>query len=330
MVSIGMMSFAHVHGPSYASSVKALPNCVLAGVADENEARGRKMAQEYDTEYFESFEALSQSGIDAVIIASDNKMHLPLAKIAAAHKKHILCEKPLARTMEEAREMIAAAEKAGVILATAFPCRFIPAMRRVKQMIDASQLGRILAIRGTNQGTMPGSWFIDPDRAGGGAVIDHAVHVTDLMRWFLSSEIKEVYAESDTRFYRIPTDDCGMISMEFENGCIATLDTSWSRPAKSYPTWGNVTMKLILENGVIEIDGFNRKAELYSESAGRGQWLYFGDNIDLALVDNFAAAVEGRARVSATGYDGMKALEVALAAYKSAAEKRPVPLPLAG
>lgn len=328
MVRIAILSFAHVHGPGYASAVKALPGAVLAGVADEDAARGRAMAAEYGTRYFDSFESLAKSDVDAVIIASDNKSHLPLALLAAKHGKHVLCEKPLARTLAECREMIAAAERAGIILATAFPCRFIPAMREIKRMLDDGTLGRVLAVRGTNQGTCPGGWFADKDRAGGGALIDHTVHVTDLLRWFLESEVREVYAEVATRFYRMDADDTGMISMEFENGCIATLDTSWSRPPKSYPTWGNVTIKLVLENGTVEVDAFNQKAELYSEADGKGRWLYFGDNMDLALVDNFVAAVEGRAAVSATAYDGLKATEVALAAYESAARGAPVTLPL--
>lgn len=323
------MSFAHVHAAGYAYCAANAPGASLAGIADEDEARGRKAATSRGVRYFESFEALASSpDIDAVIIASDNKGHMPLTILAARHGKHVLCEKPLARTLDEARAMIDATAKAGVILGTAFPCRFIPAMRRIKEMLASGRMGRIRAMRTTNQGTNPGGWFVDPDRAGGGAVMDHTVHVADLMRWFLGSEVAEVYAEADTRFGDIPADDTGMLSMRFANGCIATLDPSWSRPPKSYPTWGNVTMKFVLENGTVEVDAFNQKYEVYSEANGKGYWSYFGDNMDLALVENFAAAVEGRARVSASGHDGMKALEVALAAYESAKRKAPVALPL--
>lgn len=323
-----MMSFAHMHGPSYASCVREHPEAELAGVADEDAARGRRMARQFGARYFQSFDALAKSDVDAVIIASDNRDHLPLTLLAARNGKHILCEKPIARNMAEAGKMLAAAERAGVILATAFPCRFIPAMRETRRRIDAGEIGRILAIRGTNQGSMPGLWFIDRARAGGGAVIDHTVHVADLMRWFLGCEVEEVYAETGTRFHKVAVDDMGLLSMRFENGCIATLDTSWSRPVRSYPTWGNVTMKLVLENGTVEIDSFNQKCELYSEKSGKGHWAYFGDNIDAGLVDNFVSAVMGRAKVSATGRDGMRALEVAVAAYRSAAARRPVRLPL--
>ena len=328
MVKIGVLSFAHMHGASYAACINTLEECELAGVADEDQKRGRDMAGRLDTKYFKSFEALAGSDVDAVIIASDNRSHLPLTLLAAENGKHILCEKPLARTLEEAHQMIDAAEKAGVILATAFPCRHIPAMMRIKQMLKGGEMAKVLAIRGTNRGTMPGGWFIEKERSGGGAVIDHTVHVADLMRWFLECEAVEVYAETDMRFHDIGIDDTGMLSIGFENGVIATLDTSWSRPSKSFPTWGDVTMRFILENGTVEVDSFNQKVDLYSEEAGKCRYLYFGDDMDAGLVANFAAAVEGREEPSATGVDGMRALEIALAAYQSSAGARVVALPL--
>lgn len=195
-------------------------------------------------------------------------------------------------------------------------------------MLAAGTLGKVLAIRGTNRGTMPGGWFIEKERSGGGAVIDHTVHVADLMRWFLECDASEVYAEVDMCFHDIGIDDTGMLSIEFESGVIATLDTSWSRPPKSFPTWGDVTMKLVLENGNIEIDSFAQKVDFFGEADGKGHYLYFGDNMDEGLVANFAAAIRGEEPISATGRDGMKALEMALAAYKSGELHRPVKLPL--
>lgn len=328
MVKLGMASFAHMHGASYAECVNELADAELVGVADEDKKRGRRMAKELGTKYFESFEALCESDIDGVIIASDNKSHLALTLLAAENGKHILCEKPIACTVAEAEAMIEAAEKAGVILGTAFPCRYIPAMKRVKQMIQGGEMSKVLAIRGTNHGRMPGGWFIDKERSGGGAVIDHTVHVADLMRWLLESEVVEVFAETDMLFYDMEIDDTGMISMEFENGCVATLDTSWSRPQKSFPTWGDVTVKLVAENGTVEVDSFNQKIDFYSEVDGGTHWAALADNIDLGLVANFAAAIRGDEDISATGVDGLRALEVALAAYESGAKHAPVTLPL--
>jgi predicted dehydrogenase len=325
MVKLGIMSFAHMHGASYAAAAKSLPGCTLVGVADEDKDRGAKMAARFETERFDSFEALCKSDVDGVVIASDNRSHLPLTLLATLHGKHVLCEKPIARTADEAIKMIASADKAGVILATAFPCRFIPAMREIKRMIDDGDIGPIRAIRGTNHGMMPGGWFVEKERSGGGAVIDHTVHVADLMRWFVSSEVKEVYAEVDTLFYdNMDADDTGMLSLVFENGVFATLDTSWSRPPRSFPTWGDVTMKIVLENGTVEVDTFNQKIDFYDEAAGKGRYLFFGDDMDRGLVANFVAAIDGREKISATGRDGLAALQVALAAYESALKAAPV------
>jgi predicted dehydrogenase len=327
MVRLAVMSFAHMHGASYASCVKRIPGCALAGVADEDAQRGRRMAAQLDAPYFESFEALCDSAVDGVIIASDNRMHLPLTLIAAERRKHVLCEKPIARTVDEARRMVSACDAAGVILGAAFPCRFIPAVREMKRTIDSGRLGALRAIRGTNHGMMPGGWFVDLDRSGGGAVIDHTVHVADLMRWFLGREAHEVYAEVDTLFYDMKADDTGMLSIAFDGGAFATLDTSWSRP-RAFPTWGDVTMKLVFDGGTVEMDAFNQKVDFYANVDGKAHWLYFGDDMDYWLVADFAAAVRGDGPVSATGLDGLKALEIALGAYQSARAARAVALPI--
>ena len=247
--------------------------------------------------------------------------------IAAERGRHVLCEKPIARTVDEARRMVAACDDGRVILGTAFPCRFIPAAREIKRMLDSGRLGPIRAIRGTNHGYMPGGWFVDLERSGGGAVIDHTVHVADLMRWYLGRDACEVYAEVDTLFYDMKADDTGMLSIAFDGGAFATLDTSWSRP-KAFPTWGDVTMKLVFDGGTVEMDAFNQKVDFYSNASGKGHWAYFGDDIDYGLVANFAAAIRGEEPISATGRDGLKALEIALGAYASARVGAPVALPL--
>jgi len=189
------------------------------------------------------------------------------------------------------------------------------------------ELGRILAIKATNHGTMPGGWFIKKELSGGGAVIDHTIHVVDLIRWMLNKGIKKVYAEIDTRFYDIDIDDCGMITMDLEDDVFVTLDPSWSRPNKSFPTWGDVTMKFVGTNGTIDLDLFNQKMALYNNKQVKSSWVYWGDNIDLELVESFVESINNDTPSPIPGKEGLKALEVALAAYKSAKIKKPVELP---
>jgi predicted dehydrogenase len=169
---------------------------------------------------------------------------------------------------------------------------------------------------------MPGGWFIQKEKSGGGAVMDHTPHVVDLLRWFMKSDPVEVYAEIDNKFYNMDIDDTGILTMQFDNGVFATLDTSWSR-TKSYPTWGDVTMELVGTDGVISVDSFAQDIDLYSDASG-AHWIYWGDNMDFGLVNDFVASVRREKPFQIKGEDGLKALEVAIAAYESAKTKSPV------
>lgn len=188
-----------------------------------------------------------------------------------------------------AQDMIDACNKYGVLLGTAFPCRFNASVARAKQLVDQGAIGRIIAMKGTNRGTNPGGWFVNPALSGGGALMDHTVHVVDLMRWFMNSEETEVYAEADHLISKTPIDDCGVISLEFENGVFATLDFSWSRN-KNFPTWGDVTIELIGTEGTLAVDALAQKLHVFSDQKGY-KWDFWGENMDLGLVHNFISCV---------------------------------------
>ena len=122
-------------------------------------------------------------------------------------------------------------------LQIAFPVRFHPVFVELKQVLDRGDLGRILSVECTNHGSMPGGWFIDSELSGGGAVIDHTVHVIDLLRWFWGAEVTEVFAEVGDSLVHpgLGIDDAGMLSFTLANGVYGTLDTSWSRPHPTRP-----------------------------------------------------------------------------------------------
>ena len=327
-LKIGIMSFAHMHAESYADCVNGLTTAELAGIADDDPERGSAAADRHGTTFFNSYEELlALPGLGAVIICSENVRHRDLAIMAAEAGKHVLCEKPLATTIADASAMIATCHDRGVKLQTAFPCRYGAATIRAKQAIEAGGIGRVLAIKGTNRGKMPGGWFTDVAKSGGGAVMDHTVHVADLMRWVLGSEFAEVYAEISNQLYHQDYDDTGTLAMQFENGVFATLDCSWSRP-KSYPFWGDVMLEFTATGGVVAVDLFAQKMNVFPTEAAPGRWEYWGDKLDLWMVRDFVRCVAEAAPVCVTGDDGLKALEVALAAYESAKVGGPVKLPL--
>ncbi|NLI01674.1 MAG: Gfo/Idh/MocA family oxidoreductase [Chthonomonadales bacterium] len=316
-VRIGIMSMAHMHAYSYAGAINEIAEAELVGIADHDLARARESAAQFSTQAFASYEDLLKADIQAVVIGSENVRHRELCEMAAAAGKHILCEKPLATTVADAEAMIAACRYAGVQLMTAFPCRFSPAMARLKATVDSGQAGAILAIRGTNRGRCPFGWFVQKELSGGGAVIDHTVHVTDLMRWITGQEVAEVYAETSNRMFGQDFEDIGFLTMAFDKGVFATLDSSWSRP-KSFPTWGDVTMNVTCERGVLTLDMFSQNLVVYSDRTGGVSWVPWGSNIDLLMLQSFVAAVRDGTPVPITGEDGLRAVEVALAAYRSA------------
>jgi predicted dehydrogenase len=286
------------------------------------------MAQRYETQAFANYEALlSTPDLDAVVICSENVRHRELTEMAAAAGKHVLCEKPLATTVADAEAMIAACKSAGVQLMTAFPCRYSPVMQRLKAALDSGSAGKIVAMRGTNRGRNPGGWFIDKALSGGGATMDHTVHVTDLMRWILQDEVREVYAEISNGISHSAFDDVGFLSLTFRQGVFGTLDASWSRP-KSFPTWGDVTLEVITERGTLSMDMFSQNLVLYSDRTNSVSWHNWGGNMDDGLVAAFARAIAEGSPVPITGEDGLRAAEVALAAYRSAETQQAVTLPL--
>ena len=326
-MKIGILSFAHLHATSYADCLNALPHVTLAGIYDADEARGRKMAATYNTSYFAQVASLLDEGVDGVIICSENVYHRSMVDIVAERVKYILCEKPIATTIENAQAMIDTCKGHGAKLQIAFPVRFAPPIQSLKKMMDEGALGTVIAASCTNHGRMPGGWFVEKELSGGGAVIDHTVHVIDVLRWLWNTEVTEVYAEVGSSLLHpdLGIDDAGMLSFKLANGVYGTLDTSWSRPP-NYPTWGDVKLELLGEKGIIKIDAYNQQLTMTSEKTGGTQKIGWGSNADMGLIKDFLEMIETDREPSVTGEDGLRALEVALAAYQSAQKKEVVVL----
>ncbi len=319
MVKIGIMSFAHMHAYSYAACLKQLPNTTLGAVWGENPRRAKAAAKQFDTQYIRDINDFLEADIDGVIICSENVKHRAMVDVAASAGKWVLCEKPLAPKPAEARRMIRICNRAKVGLGTAFPCRYSPALIEARKQIQGGEFGDILAASCTNHGQFPGGWFADESLAGGGATMDHTVHVVDLLRWMLGREFTSVYCELGNQLHpeEISTDDLGSLHLEMEGGIQVSHLASWSRP-KSFPTWGDVTIEFIGTQGVLNVDAFNQKVDVYSDAAMKTEWAYWGSNIDLGLVADFAKSIEEEREPSITGEDGLRAVEVTAAAYKSA------------
>lgn len=325
-VKIGVISFAHMHAYSYAHCLKALAEVEFVGIADDDPQRAAKVSQQFDVPVMSEDDLLSE--VEGVVVTTENARHKEKVLKAAAAGVHVLCEKPLAACLEDGRAMIEACRDAGVQLMQAFPCRYGPAFQEAMQMVRNGEVGDILALKGTNRGRNPGGWFVEPELSGGGATIDHTVHIADLIRVITGDEYETVYCEQD-RFFNpeLKCDDAGLITMTLRGGAFATLDCSWSRPPH-YPIWGDATLYVVGTKANVDINLFIERLDVYRNADASYVWEPYGFSPDMGLVADFARCVAAGEPVPITGEDGLRALEVALAAYKSAETGEVVRLPL--
>ncbi|HEX9212076.1 MAG TPA: Gfo/Idh/MocA family oxidoreductase, partial [Bradyrhizobium sp.] len=174
---------AGVMGSNHARVLAGLPGVSLVGVVDPSPAHRARTAELASCQGFETLDQLFAAGVDAVTIAAPTHLHHEVALACIAKNIHVLVEKPIASTVAEGREIVAAAQKAGVTLMVGHVERFNPAVAAVKQAIAGED---ILSIAITRVGPFP------PRMSNVGVVIDLAVHDIDLIRWFTESDIVEV------------------------------------------------------------------------------------------------------------------------------------------
>ncbi len=328
---VGIMSFAHVHSEGYIGLLQNLPDIEVVGFSDLDAIRGANMAQQYASTWFPTHKALLLENLDAVIICTENSKRREAVELAAKAGVHILCEKPIATTLEDAIAMQQAVERAGVNFMTAFPMRFDPSVKLLKSRIEANDFGRIYGMNGINHSEIPSghrAWFAQKNLSGGGAVMDHTVHLTDLYRFIFDTEILEVYAEVGNPFYPdVDVDTAGLVTLKLANGMFAGIDCSWSRPT-TYPRWGHLKLEVVGELGALEVDAFAQYLTFTSAkpSSRNPNWHGWGSNPNKAMLEEFFASIT-QAREPSVGWkDGFEALKVALACYDSAEIGQPIQL----
>ena len=337
-INIGILSVAHpFHAGSYASAVNNIPYAKLVALYDEVPERGAAFAEHFAIPqvYATPEELLTRDDIDTVIVCSANDDHAALVIAAAGAGKHVLCEKPIATRIEDAEAMIAACRNANVQFHVAFVCRFLPALQEAKRIIEAGEVGQVFGIVGGNRGRPPlpptyPAWITTEEHAGGGAVMDHSVHVTDAMRFITGAEVARVQAETATLYNEgLAVDDCGLVLLTFSDGTAASVDPSWSIPHAN-PFHYDFYLRVVGLEGAFALDDTRQSLRVASDvPTSRGEvWEPFGVNIDVELVRHFVNCVRDGAPTPpyASGEDGLRALEIALAAYEASRTGRTVEL----
>lgn len=328
MIRVGLLGVAHLHADSYIGNLRAAGADVV-GVYDHDATRARGWGARFAVDVHGDVGRLL-TGVDAVVVCAETAHHAGLVEQAAAAGCAVLCEKPLGVGPEDSARIVAACEAAGVPLMTAFPVRFHPALVQLRALVDGGELGAVKAFAGTNQSVLPlheRAWFADPALAGGGAMMDHIVHLADVFCWLLDAAPEQVYAVGNRIVHSdvVPVETSGLVLLDFPGGVFASIDCSWNRPL-DYPTWGGIGLSVVAERGTVEVDAMRQRLTRFGGGDAFG-WTPWGVDINQLMIEEFLTAVHQRREPAVTGRDGLVATTVALAALESAASGKPIRWP---
>jgi predicted dehydrogenase len=255
--------------------------------------------------------------------------------------KHIIIEKPLAVTLEEADAMIAACKKAGVKLMYAEELCFAPKYERVRQLVNEGAIGKIYMLKQSEKHSGPHTdWFYDIKFAGGGVMMDMGCHAIGWCRWMLNNaKVKSVYASMSTVSHneRTKAEDNSIVIIEFENGVTAVAEDSWAKHGgmddrcEVYGTGGVMYADLFMGNAAITYskNGYGYAMEKADTTVGWSFTVFeeaFNQGYPHEL-KHFIECVQQNKQPLVTGEDGRAVLEVIYAAYASAAEGKKISLP---
>jgi len=212
--------------------------------------------------------------------------------------------------------------------------RFHPLVQRIRAALLDNEIGELVAVVGANRGRPPlpphyPGWITNPEQAGGGALMDHSVHLTDVVRHLSGQEVRQVSAEAGAQLWDCGVDDVALMSLSFDGGLVASLDPSWSVP-RDNPWDYDFSLRILGTAGSVDIDDLAESLQLVSDKAGSGLRLVpFGVDIDQLMLDAFVTSIRAGEVLDpcATGEDGLRAVEVAVAGYASAAGATAVELP---
>jgi predicted dehydrogenase len=311
----------------------------LVAVADVEVSRAQAVAAQYGAAVEGDWHNLVQrEDVDAVVVSVPPPLHPAMCIAALERGKHVLCEKPLARTPTECRAMLTAAAQNERVLATGFNYRFYPAIRKAREILDAGVIGELDHIRsyaghaGGKEFTHP--WVHDVNVMGGGTLLDNGIHLIDLTRYFLG-EVAKVQGVATGRIWHFPScEDNGFALLQSPTGQVASLQASWSEwrgyrfYLEIYGTRGCIrAMYPPMLTQVVRVQELGgrprRKFYLFPrlqviERLRSYRWT--GLQSFMQELAAFARTTRGEQTPVALGRDGLRSVQVAHAVYRSSTE----------
>ena len=295
-------------------------------------------------------DVLSHSEVEAVIVSTPHDLHVPLGIKAAEAGKHVIVEKPMATSLEDADALIEACKKAGVLCsAKEADVRYQPATIKARELMQRKAIGEVMAIQvfgvsnkpvsywtGGYSGRVKTTWRKSKIEAGGGILVMNYIYDIHRLRYVTGLEVTRVFAENDTFRTEAEVEDFITVTMRYENGALGTITASSCAPganpsgmrgtiATGNRIYGTAGQIIFDKGGLLvytsnDVDGLQK-----------GEWTTFSlpdEEPYVAYLERFAEAVFDGRPPDAPGAEGRKTLEVILAIYRSGETHQPVELPL--
>lgn len=340
-IRIGLVGCGHISRNHLAAVENNANDVELVAACDPNMEAVAAVAEKTGARTFASLdEMIEGADLDMVALATPTGLHREQTERAAEAGCHVVTEKPMATTWEDGKAMVRACDEADVRLFVIKPMRFHPVMRALKYAIERGRFGDIYMVNATMFWTRPQEYY---DRGGGwrgtwamdgGALMNQASHLVDLLYWFLGP-LKRVHAFSGTLARNIEAEDSIVLNFEWQRGALGAM-------AVTMLTWQKnleATLTIIGEKGTVQLAGnganevrhwdFAEPESVDEEMrAGEFQHVSAGGFGHTLCYENMIATLRGDAEPLVDGREGLKSLEYMIAAYRSARENRPVALPL--
>lgn len=351
---IGVVGAGAIATLGHIPGFQRLPGVTVAAICDANVARAQSVAAQFGVPavYEDYQKLLAEADIDAITVAVPNALHAPVTLAALEAGKHVLCEKPLATSVEDGKAMVAAAERAGKILAVNMHNRLRTEMIMLRAMIAEQRLGAInyADARWLRRSGIPGfgSWFTRRELAGGGVLMDTGVHMLDLMMWLLGfPEVRGVRGVTQSVHGArgrglggwgvdrvaggtFDVEDFAALSLRLAGGGMINVEVSWAVYGPD-----EERVQLIGDEGgadvFVNMYGRETPLRLFREESGQLMDVIPvlqrlpGSEWDRSMA-SFAAALRNEAAPITTGAEAFQILRLLDATYRSAAEGREIAL----
>jgi predicted dehydrogenase len=309
LIGCGRISQTHLE------AIASISECNLKGVADVREQAAQSVADQYGCKAYTDYRTvLDENHVDAVVICTPPDTHAEISTFFLENGIHVLCEKPLALTSEEATLMVNKAEENDSLLMMASKFRYVDDLIKAKGVVESGILGDIVLFENVfcSKVDMRDRWNSTKEVAGGGVLVDNGCHSVDIARYLLGPIIK-VQAEEGKRIQKLEVEDTARLYFRTESDTMGAVDLSWSlyKERESY-------IDLFGTEGVLSIGW---KCSKYRQSE-KLKWLEFGTGYDKLSsfkkqLDNFVGCITGRDLPVITATDSLESVRVIEAAYRS-------------